>query len=370
MKFDILNLAFAFLFDRETNGDLPFYARFVESLSTLSDAFRLFGFEKTYSSFNGGKEATVLLYLMLMVLDERYEVFKSGGTILDEKNTSATSIKAAGQQEKEKRDSVASTAASSAATPNIISRAARSASFPPTTTSAQQVQEQLTGSTVASSSSTSSTPEGALAQPPFTNQIRAVHFVQQNDSEFPEILKFVKQCDTYFGTNHLKVLALEEVQTGWKDGIESLLNRHTIIEAAESGTTTTSLNKQHKQLICFALGTRKTDPNAGARPEKFEPSSTWLKGLDFFRCNPILDWEYQDVWTFLRDFQLPYCELYDRGYTSIGTVKDSEPNPHLKIDNGDAAGAGVVVEGQSEYYLPAWELKDPSLERLGRTKKK
>jgi FAD synthetase len=39
---------------------------------------------------------------------------------------------------------------------------------------------------------------------------------------------------------------------------------------------------------------------------------------EFFRLNPIIGWNYEQVWTFIRDFQLPYCPLYDEG-TSLPT---------------------------------------------------
>lgn len=36
--------------------------------------------------------------------------------------------------------------------------------------------------------------------------------------------------------------------------------------------------------------------------------------------NPVLDWTDSDVWEFIKENKLPYCELYDRGYKRIGCV--------------------------------------------------
>ena len=37
--------------------------------------------------------------------------------------------------------------------------------------------------------------------------------------------------------------------------------------------------------------------------------------------NPIVDWEEEDVWEFIKEVaQVPYCELYDQGYTRLGCI--------------------------------------------------
>ena len=33
----------------------------------------------------------------------------------------------------------------------------------------------------------------------------------------------------------------------------------------------------------------------------------------FERIHPVINWKYADVWTFLRQLKVPYCQLYDEG---------------------------------------------------------
>jgi len=37
----------------------------------------------------------------------------------------------------------------------------------------------------------------------------------------------------------------------------------------------------------------------------------------FERINPIINWDYADVWTFLRKLRVNYCVLYDEGWVSL-----------------------------------------------------
>ena len=58
------------------------------------------------------------------------------------------------------------------------------------------------------------------------------------------------------------------------------------------------------------------------------------------------------VWELLRGWRLPFCALYERGYTSLG--KRSRTHRNLALRRSDGT------------FAPAWELRDGSLERAGR----
>lgn len=55
--------------------------------------------------------------------------------------------------------------------------------------------------------------------------------------------------------------------------------------------------------------------------------------------NPIIDWTTEDVWEFIRKYELLYCELYDKGHKRLGCIgcpmstnqkKELEKNPKYK----------------------------------------
>jgi phosphoadenosine phosphosulfate reductase len=45
-----------------------------------------------------------------------------------------------------------------------------------------------------------------------------------------------------------------------------------------------------------------------------------INGKDKIILSPILDWTHNDIWAFIHENNMPYCELYDKGYTRIGCM--------------------------------------------------
>ncbi|KAL6850531.1 hypothetical protein ACP4OV_021158 [Aristida adscensionis] len=156
--------------------------------------------------------------------------------------------------------------------------------------------------------------------------VRTIYF--ETPCAFPEINSFTYETVSTYG------LPLETIHSDFKSGLEGLLKK--------------------KPTKAIFIGTRIGDPNAVGQ-EQFSPSSPgWPP---FMRVNPILDWSYRDVWSFLLTCKVKYCSLYDKGYTSIGSIYDTVPNALLSDSS----------TGKS--FRPAYMLSDGRLERAGRTKK-
>ncbi|KAI1116857.1 phosphoadenosine phosphosulfate reductase [Nemania sp. NC0429] len=102
------------------------------------------------------------------------------------------------------------------------------------------------------------------------------------------------------------------------------------------------------------VGTRRTDPH-GEKLTHFDPTDGGWP--DFMRVHPVIDWHYAEIWAFIRHLEIPYCPLYDQGYTSLGGTEDTQPNPHLKKQDTNGGG-----------FLPAYRLVGDDEERLGRDK--
>lgn len=72
----------------------------------------------------------------------------------------------------------------------------------------------------------------------------------------------------------------------------------------------------------------------------------------FIRINPILNWSYSLIWEYIDKNYIEYCSLYREGYTSLGSLSRTKPNPKLLSEKG--------------VFLHARALNDGSYERLGR----
>ncbi|KAN0061377.1 3'-phosphoadenosine 5'-phosphosulfate sulfotransferase [Thecaphora frezii] len=252
-------------------------------------------------------------------------------------------------------------------------------------------------------------------------------------SPFPTVEKFIAfSASPTHGYN----LDLVTVQGGMKEGLRLYLDGggDRCIRPAATTTTpptppaTAAANEQRKprDIQSVFIGTRRDDPHGPSLSPRSWTDADWPR---VERIHPILSWSYRDVWDFLRcpalanpDFSsssagagtdgagggritaqqreelarlhgvaggadegVPYCLLYEQGYTSLGSTYNTRPNPVLSIGGGEGgqssastsaeagtgAGLSSVVVGDGTArgrWKPAYMLQDGSLERAGREK--
>ena len=161
-------------------------------------------------------------------------------------------------------------------------------------------------------------------------------FTFERDDDFPEIAQFVCQADAKHGLRLERITSPNPSGNGYKDLLSAL---YTYLDRTG--------------VAAVVLGTRRGDPNAGGQDALCASSPGWPP---FLRVNPVLEWGYSDVWGFLDSIKADYCTLYDRGFTSVGAVPSTSPNPALRRPDGS--------------FAPARELSDGRTERAGREGKK
>jgi phosphoadenosine phosphosulfate reductase len=72
------------------------------------------------------------------------------------------------------------------------------------------------------------------------------------------------------------------------------------------------------------------------------PKVGWDEQHELWKANPLADWTDDDCWAYIRERGLPYNELHDRGYASIGDTHSTQPGQGRE---GRWAGTGKVECG-------------------------
>lgn len=84
-----------------------------------------------------------------------------------------------------------------------------------------------------------------------------------------------------------------------------------------SGLEIDSLNGlKRKEALRIKGALTETDPDNPDNEELARYCPTKSQRI----LNPIIDWTTEEVWEFIREYNIPYCSLYDEGFTRLGCI--------------------------------------------------
>ena len=81
------------------------------------------------------------------------------------------------------------------------------------------------------------------------------------------------------------------------------------------------LNEALLDLDCWITGVRRDQSPTRANA----PKLGWDDAHELWKANPLADWSDDDCWAYIKERGLPYNELHDKGYGSIGDTHSTLP---------------------------------------------
>jgi len=138
---------------------------------------------------------------------------------------------------------------------------------------------------------------------------------------FPETYQFIDELTERLGLN-LKVYqatlsaAWQEARYGqlWNQGVEGLERYNRMNKVEPMRRALRELNVQ-----TWFSGLRRSQSGTRAQLPVLQIQNGCFKVL------PIIDWSNKEIHYYLKEYDLPYHPLWDKGYVSVGDVHTSRP---------------------------------------------
>jgi phosphoadenosine phosphosulfate reductase len=153
--------------------------------------------------------------------------------------------------------------------------------------------------------------ESVLLDMLFTREPSARVFAIDTGHLFPETYELWREVEQRYGTTIEKFAGGEVADGLW----ESNPDLYLAIAKVEP------LNRALLDLDCWITGIRRDQSPTRAD----SPKLAWDEQHELWKANPLADWSDDDCWAYIRERDLPYNPLHDRGYESIGDVHSTQP---------------------------------------------
>jgi len=139
-----------------------------------------------------------------------------------------------------------------------------------------------------------------------------------NDStiEFKEVYAFIKDLKKKWKLDLIWQKHLPEDLENYSNTANSA-EKMEIMRIAKINAINYAISEYN--IKAFISGIRHDEHESRSKETYFSKRSTHM------RVHPILDFTLNDVWKYIKGFKVPYVNLYDKGYKSLGEAPFTNP---------------------------------------------
>lgn len=155
-----------------------------------------------------------------------------------------------------------------------------------------------------------------LVKETFNGQVPFKVFFNDSTKEFQEVYDFVKKLKKEWRLDLIwQKHLLEDFEAYQKS--KNKEEKMEIMRIAKINAINYAIEKY--QIKAFVSGIRRDEHQARRKETYFSQRSTHI------RVHPILDFTLDDIWQYIKIFNVPYVSLYDKGYKSLGETPFTKP---------------------------------------------
>lgn len=167
----------------------------------------------------------------------------------------------------------------------------------------------------------------------FKNTIPFKVFFNDSTIEFPQIYTFIKKLVKNWNIDLVHLKHLNEDLKAFEKA-KHKEEKMEIMRLAKVNAINYAISKY--RVKAFISGIRWDEHEARSHEKYFS------KRLSHTRVHPILHFDLEDIWNYIKTFNVPYVDLYDKGYKSLGEMPFTKKAPSK--DASERSGRDATKE--------------------------
>ena len=144
-------------------------------------------------------------------------------------------------------------------------------------------------------------------------------FTVDTEFLFPETYNLMDRIESRYGINIERIHSLLSPETQEQMYGAALWSRDP--DHCCNLRKVEPLRRKLSELKAWITSIRRDQTSFRASAKKVE----WDTKFGLVKVNPLIGWSSKDVWRYIHDHDVPYNELHDRGYASVGCTHCTLP---------------------------------------------